>query len=126
SQLIVSDTVIADNGIAPSTGGGIQVAPVAGGSAGVVLNRVRLGFNVTAMALISSNGEIGAVMTDSVVTASRSNGILSIASQFIGFTIKHSRLLNNAGAAIQSSGANSLVRIAESTIAGNVTGVSAV
>ena len=127
SQLIVTDTVIDNNGVTPSTGGGIQIAPAAGGSAGVVLSRVRLGFNVTAMVLSSGNGAIGAVMTDSVVTSSRSNGILSLAgASVINFTIESSKLVNNVGVAIQSSGANSTVRISDSTIADNQTGVSAV
>jgi Right handed beta helix region len=45
AQLVVSDTVIKNNGIAPATGGGIQVAPQAGGSAGVSLTRVTFGSN---------------------------------------------------------------------------------
>ena len=129
SQLIVTDTVIANNGqngCCTSIGGGLLVAPRAGGSAGVVLNRVRFGFNVTAMVLNSASGPIGAVMTDSVVTSSRSNGMLSIAGQGTNFAIEHSKLVNNVGAAIQSQGANSLVFITDSTITGNQTGVSVV
>jgi hypothetical protein len=40
AQLIIRDSVFANNGIAPATGGGLQVAPAAGGSASVVLERV--------------------------------------------------------------------------------------
>ena len=109
----MSDTIIANNGSAPSTGGGIQVFPQPGGSAGVVLNRVTFDYNVTAMALVSNNGSIGMTMTDSIVSSSKSNGILSLAGQIINFTIRNSKLVNNVGAAIQSSGANSLVRLDE-------------
>src|SRR5207249_1115713 len=79
AQLVVSDTIIKNNGSAPSTGGGIQVAPAVGGSAGVVLNRVTFEYNVTAMVLNSANGSIGMTMTDSIVSSSKSNGILSLA-----------------------------------------------
>ena len=111
SQLAVTDTVIDNNGIAPSTGGGIQVAP-AGGSAGVVLNRVRLGFNVTAMVL---SGAIGAVLRDSVVNSSRANSVI------VGnatLTVERSSLLNNKGPAIITF-TGAFIRIGDSTIAGN-------
>src|SRR5262249_40604232 len=93
SQLAVSDTVITDNG-SGAAGGGIQIAPAAGG-VGVVLNRVTFGFNVTAMVLYSGNGSIGAVMRDSVVSASKSNGILAIAGQPLNLAIERSSLVNN-------------------------------
>src|SRR4051794_19481696 len=72
SQLIVTDTIINNNGVVTSgIGGGIQ-ASLVGGTAGVVLNRVRLEFNATAMVL---NGAIGAAMRDSIVSSSGFSGI---------------------------------------------------
>ena len=127
AQLIVKDTVITNNGILNTgAGGGIQVAPASAGSAGVVLNRVQLGMNVTGMIFNSSNGAITAIMRDSVVSSSLNNGILSLAGQTNTFTIERSSLLVNVGNAIQASGGNSIVRIGDSTIVGNAVGVSAV
>jgi hypothetical protein len=126
AQLIMTDTVIDDNGIVPSTGGGLQVAPAPGGTAGVTLNRVRFGYNVTAMVLNSSNGGIGMSMKDSQVVSSRSNGILSLAGSAINLVVDHSSLTNNVGAALQSSGSNSRVFLKDSTIFGNNTGISVV
>lgn len=124
SQLNVSDTVLKENGIGLfGAGGGIQVAPQAGGSAGVVLNRVNFTLNTTAMVLNSSNGPIGAVMRESMVSASAINGIQVIAGQSNTLTIAHSGLLNNVGNAIQAVGAGSLVLLDDSTITGNETGV---
>ena len=124
SQLIVSDTLIDTNGVAPSTGGGIQVFPQSGGTAGVVLNRVRFGFNVTAMALVG--GSIGAVLRDSVVASSRNRGLwLAGSGSGISLSIERSSLINNLGFAVQASGANSLVRIGYSTVIGNAGGVNA-
>lgn len=126
SQLIVRDTVIDSNGLG-TNGGGIKVAPASGGSAGVLLERVKFGYNVTAMALQSFNGPISATIADSSVTASRSNGILAIAGgQPLNLTIKNSKLVNNVGAAIQSNGAGSTVVLSGSTVTGNQVGLSLV
>ena len=125
AQLIMTDTVVDNNGIMPSTGGGLQVFPAPGGGAGVILNRVRFGFNVTAIVSSSGNGGIGVSMKDSQVISSRSNGILVQAGTTINFVIDQSSLTNNVGNALQSSGANSHVYIGNSTIFGNDVGVSA-
>jgi hypothetical protein len=125
AQLIMTDTVVDDNGIMPSSGGGLQVAPSPGGGAGVILNRVRFGFNVTAMVLNSGSGGIGTAIKDSQVISSRSNGILVQAGTTINFVIDRSSLTNNVGNALQTSGANSHVYIGNSTIFGNDVGVSA-
>jgi hypothetical protein len=126
AQLIMTDTVIDANGIAPATGGGLQVAPAPGGTAGVTLNRVRFGFNVTAMVLNSSSGGIGMSMKDSQVVSSRSNGILSLAGSTINLVLDHSSLTNNVGNALQSSGSNSRVFLKDSTIFSNDAGISVV
>jgi hypothetical protein len=121
-----SQLVITNNGTSPSTGGGLQVIPQSGGSAGVVLDHVTFGFNVTAMVLSSSAGTIGVNVKDSLVRASRSTGVLALAGSTINFVIDHSSLTNNVGNALQSSGANSHVFFGNYTIFGNDTGVSAV
>ena len=116
SQLVVTDTTIDNNGIVTSgVGGGIRVAP-AGGTAGVVLNRLRLGFNATAMVL---DGAIAAVMRDSVVNSSNINGILVSDAVFV---LERSSIVNNKFASVRTSG-NALVRIGDSTLAGNDFGV---
>lgn len=65
-------------------------------------------------------------MKDSLVTSSLGNGILSQAGTVINLLLDHSSLTNNLGSAIQSSGADWIVKINNSTIFGNTTGVSAV
>jgi hypothetical protein len=133
TQLAVSKTVFKNNGVIITTssgtpdplGGAIQVGPDFGFSAGVMLDRVTFDFNVNALVLDSSLGAIGAVMRNSVVNASRSNGIQVLAGDSpINLTIERSSLVDNIGAAIRSSGANSRVTIRGSTIAGNQTGLS--
>ena len=122
SQLVVTDTITRNNGIAPSTGGGIQVAPLAGGSAGVSLPRVTLGSNVTAMVLNGGSGLIDAVMKDSLVTGNFTNGIAVLGTATL--TIKNSQLIHNVGTAISAQGPTALVRLSDTLITGNQTGVS--
>jgi hypothetical protein len=124
SQLVITNTLISNNGTSPSSGGGLQVIPQSGGSAGIVLDHVTFGYNVTAMVLNSSDGAVGGTIKDSIVRASRSNGILTQAGSFLSVLIDRSLLSNNVGSAVQSSGANSFVRIGNSTISANDTGVS--
>jgi Right handed beta helix region len=95
SQLIIRDTVFANNGISPSSGGGLQVAPQ-GGSASVVLERVSFNLNVTSMVL---SGPVNATMVNSTVSASRSNGILVGSGATLD--VKGSTLVYNVGSAIR-------------------------
>jgi hypothetical protein len=89
-----------------------------------VFDHATFNFNVTAMVLSSASGPIGGVMRDSLVASSRSNGILAQAGSFISLLIERSLLSNNVGSAVQSSGASSFVRIGNSIISANDTGVS--
>ncbi len=118
AQLIIRDSAFLNNGIAPGTGGGLQVAPTAGGSASVVLERVSFNYNVTAMVV---SGLVNATMINSTVSASRSNGII------VGFgamlDVKDSTLVYNVGSAI-SVASGGTVRLSNNDIKGNQTGVS--
>jgi hypothetical protein len=124
AQLIVRDSVIDWNGTG-SNGGGIQVNPGSGGSAGVLLERVKFAYNVTAVVLNSGTGGITAIMKDNVVDSSLNNGVLAFAgAQPLTLAINNSTFSLNVGAALQSSGAKSTVTIDNSTFTGNQTGLS--
>jgi hypothetical protein len=118
AQLIIRDSVFANNGIAPSSGGGLQVAPAAGGTASVRLERVSFDFNVTSMVL---SGPVNATMIGSVVQASRSNGILVGSGATLD--IKDSTLIYNAGSAV-SVAAGGVVRLSNNDIKSNQIGIS--
>jgi hypothetical protein len=119
AQLIIRDSVLANNGIASSgTGGGLQVAPGAGGSASVVLERVSFNLNVTSMVL---SGAVNATMVDSTVSASRSNGILIGTGATLD--IKNSTLVYNVGAAI-SVASGGTVLLSNNDIKSNQIGIS--
>jgi hypothetical protein len=118
AQLIIRDSVFANNGFAPGTGGGIQVAPAAGGSASVVLERVSFNLNVTGMVL---SGSVNATMINSTVSASRSNGILVGSGATL--EIKDSTLMYNVGAAVSVSSGGTL-RLSNNDIKDNQIGIS--
>jgi hypothetical protein len=126
SQLSIINSIIENNGTAPSGGGGLQVIPSAGGNARVVLDNAKFRYNTIAILLSSANGTIEMLMKGSTIRSSLSSGILSQAGTSINLVIDHSSLTNNAGNALQSSGANSNISIGDSTISGNDVGASAV
>jgi hypothetical protein len=119
AQLIIRDSVFANDGIVSSgAGGGLQVAPGAGGSASVVLERVAFNLNATGMVL---SGPVNATMVDSTVSASRSNGILVGTGATLD--IKNSTLVYNVGAAI-SVASGGTVLLSNNDIKSNQIGIS--
>jgi Right handed beta helix region len=118
AQLVIRDSVFANNGIAPSTGGGLQVAPASGGSASVLLERVSFNFNVTSVVL---SGPVNATMIDSTVSASRNTGI--IVGSGATLHVKDSTLEYNVGSAI-SVAAGATVRLSNNDILNNQIGIS--
>lgn len=117
SQLIIRDSVFANNGIAPATGGGLQVLPAAGGSASVLLERVSFNYNVTSVALL---GTVSATMINSTVSASRSNGIIVSGATL---DINDSTLVYNSGSAVSVFGGGT-VRLSNNDIKTNQVGIS--
>jgi hypothetical protein len=118
AQLIIRDSVFANNGIAPSSGGGLQVIPTGTGSAAVKLERVSFEFNVTSMFM---SGRVDATMINSTVSASRSNGIFvgsGTALDVIDLT-----LADNVGSAISVS-AGGTVRLFNNLVKNNQIGIS--
>jgi hypothetical protein len=118
AQLIIRDSVFANNGVLPASGGGLQVAPIPGGSASVVLERVSFNLNVTAMVL---SGAVNATMINSTVSASRSNGILVGSGSTL--VIKDSTLMYNVGSAVSVTSGGTL-RLSNNDIESNQIGIS--
>jgi hypothetical protein len=119
AQLIIRDTVFANNGFqAGGGGGGLQVSPAPGGSAGVLLERVSFKYNVTSMVL---SGSVDAVMSNSTVSSSRSNGILVGAGAAL--YLKDSILVHNVGAAVSVASGGTL-HLSNNDIRANQIGIS--
>ena len=123
SLLLVSNSTIMTNGIAPSTGGGIGVQ-TAGGTAEVVIQNTRIENNSVGVTAVSSSGAIKMTVRESIVATNQSFGILSTAAAAaINLTVERTTVISNLGTGVLSQGASSMVRIDRSIITGNATGV---
>jgi hypothetical protein len=127
SQLVVTDTVLNNNG-SGSTGAGILVNPQSGGSARVVLNRVSVGKNVFGIAAdgTGSAGGINMTIADSILSGNINDGLVATTPPGgapIGVMVTNTKSTNN-GFGIRSIGPNVTVRVENSKVIGNGTGVT--
>lgn len=133
SKLFITNSTIVSNGLAsPATGGGIEIAPTAGGSARVVIRNTRIinsanyGLQVNTAGTTDPAGIV--VSLDDVEISGGAQGIIALtptSTTTASVTISNSRIANNAGFGILTSGAGATARIGSSVITGNVTGVFA-
>lgn len=128
SHLYVVDTVVENNGIG-GNGGGILIQPTGGGSAAVVLNRVSMPGNVFGIKAdgTGSTGGIKVTLDDTAASSSTFSGLVAITpggGAAVDMLVNHSVIANNGSNGIRSEGAGARVRLSDSTITGNVTGLS--
>jgi hypothetical protein len=124
--LQVNNSYVAVNGIAPSTGGGIVAQPAVGGKAVVVISNSRITANSDGVKANSTNGIVVMTVRESTLSNNRGNGMVAAAGTTISMLVDRNTIATNFQNGVLSSGANSIVRIFESTIFGNVlSGVAA-
>jgi Right handed beta helix region len=130
SELYISNTTIAENGNA-NTGGGVLIRPTgATGSAKVVLQNVRIQNNANNGLKVDSTGNTGGgitvVMEDSQVTGNDQGVAVASAlgTATIGIMIEGSNLSNNGGFGLVANGSVITIRVGDTTITGNATGVA--
>jgi hypothetical protein len=126
SILQVTDSTITSNGTAPNTGGGIVIQPAVGGSALFVINNSRIMNNSNGIAALSASGGIAGTIRDSTLADNRGNGLTTTATSAINIMVDRATISNNFQAGISSGNANSTIRIGNSAISGNTTGVASV
>jgi len=130
SRLMVSDTILSNNGTVATTGG-IVVQPLGTGIANVVLDRVHLENNVRGLWVDGSQAAGGGahvVLRDSVVAANVGDGVLatSAAGKAPAFiVVERSSALNNAGTGIRADGPQATILLNDNTITRNGAGISA-
>ncbi len=122
--LQVNNSYITGNGIAPSTGGGIVVQPAVGGSAVATISNSRINDNSDAVKANSINGLVVMSVRDSTLANNRGSGINSSAGTTIALMVDRDTISSNFQNGVLSSGGNSLVRIFNSSVFGNATGVA--
>jgi hypothetical protein len=131
AQLVVSDTVLSNNGVGTiggDIGGGIVINPQSGGTAQAALNRVTVGKNAFGIAAdgTGSTGGINLTISDSVVASNSQDGIIAVTpggGAPIGMMVDRTRSVNN-NIGIRSLGPNVTVRVDSSTVTGNSTGLA--
>jgi hypothetical protein len=127
SQLIVTDSIIVNNGLDPG-GAGILVKPQSGGTARVSLERVNASGNAFGIAAdgTGSTGGINMTIADSMVSGNSQDGIIAVTPSGgapIGVMVTNTKSVNNTFG-IRSIGPNVTVRVKNSDIMGNNTGLS--
>ena len=119
-------TTLFNNGNGTATGAGMLVKPTAGGSVTGTLDRVVIDRNVFGLAADGSGGGAGINLTvrDSTFNGNTQSGIISTTpSAGAGVMVMRSSFSNNL-IGLQVSGASANIRVGESMITGNGTGVS--
>lgn len=129
SELYVSNCAISGNGSA-SAGGGIQVRPTGQGSADIVLDNVRVENNRTGIVIDgrTTTGSNNVTVRNSTIGGSSAFGLNAIDSGggSTDVMIEGSSLSNNGSQGVVANGANTRVRMRDSTVSGNATGLIAI
>jgi hypothetical protein len=131
ATMIISNTTISDNGNG-ATGGGILIQPTgAAGSGRVTLRNVRVQTNGGTAILLNTTGATspsGTFLTvDDTLVARNAAGIralVPLGASATGTMIVNSTISNNFAAGLAADGAGATVRVGDSVITGNGTGVT--
>jgi hypothetical protein len=119
--LFVNDSYIWNNGISPSTGGGIIIAPTSAGAVTVaVVNNTKVEFNAEGIKANSATGTVQLAVNNSAVSFNRGGGIL-YQNGATGM-VSNTGVMGNSIIGVQSTGA-SFVRMHGNNVGLNSTGV---
>lgn len=126
-RLVISDSMFTGGG-GTTSGAGILVKPFFNGTAQVTINRVTVSANAFGIAVDGSisPGGINMTISDSVLASNVQDGIVATSSPGnapIAVLLTNVKSTNN-GYGIRSIGSNVTVRVKNSDIAGNVTGLA--
>ncbi|NML05423.1 right-handed parallel beta-helix repeat-containing protein [Sphingomonas sp. G-3-2-10] len=131
SKLFVESSTITTNGTT-TTGAGILIQPTGTGSAAVVITNSRVVLNNNLGVSVSTNGNTGsgvAVTIDGSTLSSNKTGasiVTPAATTSAKIMIVNSTIANNSTWGILTSGATATIRVGNTTITNNTTGVQAV
>ena len=129
AELTVRDTVISDNG-SGATGGGIVIDPGGNFTSKITLKHVEIVNNANVglkVDMTASTGTGTFVSLEKSLVSGNVNGVHALhpaGQQAILITINDSEIVNNSGTALLGDGASATMRVGNTTISGNATGVS--
>ena len=126
SELYVSDSYVADNGVG-STGGGIFIKPSGAANANAVLSRVHVENTILGIRADETvgTGTVNLSVVDSVSSGNSFPGIVAITTAghgTVNMMINTTTSANN-NVGVRSDGPAATVRIGSSVVTGNVTGL---
>jgi hypothetical protein len=124
TSLYVSNSTISQNGNG-ATGGGINIAPTGAGGGRVILTNSRVLQNSNNGITVNTTGTTGfaAFTVDySQVSGNTAAGITATSGTELVGMITNSGVINNTQSGITSSGANTTLRVGNTTITGNASG----
>ena len=123
SELYVSNSVVSDN-----SGGGILIRPAGAGSVKAVLDNVSIEDNFSGISIDSrtTTGTNSVTIRNSTVSGGSQFGIYALESGggVTNVVVEGSTSANNATFGIGSNGVNATVRLRNSTVTGNGTGIA--
>ncbi len=124
AKLLVTNSIIWNNAPA-SNGGGITIAPAAGIKATAVIENSTVSNNLNGIrASDAASGSVVLSVVNSVVSHNRNNGISATAVSSVTTLVDGTISAFNGGRGIRSYGTGSVVRLSNSNVTGNATGLS--
>jgi hypothetical protein len=137
AELYVVDSVVADSGNpSAARSGGIVIRPSSAGAVNAFLSRAKVENNFVGIRVDGTDSTgvaVNATVTDSVITGSASDGILAISSAghaAASVFVDHCVIAGNFGSGVNANGVaasgagSAFIRLGDSTIVLNATGVS--
>ena len=125
SELYVSDTIISGSG--NPNAGGISIKPTGSGSAKAVLDNVNVEDNASGILIDgrTTSGSNTVTIRNSTISGNTSFGVYAAdsASGATNVTVEGSTSANNTTFGVGASGTNATVRVRNSTVNGNGTGL---
>lgn len=122
ARLTVRNTTITQ------AGNGINIRPSVGGTARVSIQTSTIDRNGTGIVIADANSAGSNVsIFDSHVTNNTNDGVFANSTTALGMVVvvERSEISHNSGIGLRTAGGNSIMRVANSLISGNGTGVSA-
>jgi hypothetical protein len=129
SELYVTDSTVArENGA--TGGGGILIKPVGSASARVVLDNLSIADNSVGLRIdgTATTSAIGVTLRNSTIAGSSGAGLIAVDSGSGGTNvlIDAVNIDHNGNPGVSANGSNAIVRIRNSTVTRNATGLSTV
>jgi hypothetical protein len=107
-----------------SAGGGFRIAPAAGGTSKGVIDRVVADRNTFGLAADASGGSVSLNINDTTVTNATLAAIVGTAGSGTANVMVMRSTASNSATGIQNAGGTTTIRVGQSAIQGNTTGVS--